>query len=90
MQEEITRRKNFMVNAGYTVFIIIITVFVFLTAGLIMPFWIALLLAAILQPLIRLLDRKLKTKKKTLSNVVLLLFYLIIGGVLIWVIVWKV
>lgn len=86
MQEEITRRKNFMVNAGYTVFIIIITVFVFLTAGLIMPFWIALLLAAILQPLIRLLDRKLKTKKKTLSNVVLLLFYLIIGGVLIWVI----
>lgn len=86
MKEKITERKEFIVNAGYVMLVIIISSLLLFTAGLIMPFWIALILAAVLQPIIRMLDRKMKTKKKTISNIVILFFYLVIGGLLVWII----
>lgn len=53
MPEVISRRKHFIINAVYITILIIIAGIIFLSARFIMPFWIALFLAAIMQPLTR-------------------------------------
>ena len=83
MQDEFLRKKQFIINTIYIVLVIVIGVLVILSAGLIMPFWIALLLAAIMQPLIKWLDRRIKIKKKAISAVACLMFYLTVGGLLV-------
>ena len=67
MSDEITQRKNFIINTIYAVLIIALIAICLLSASVIMPFWIALLLAAVMQPLTRLLDKKLPIKKNILS-----------------------
>lgn len=83
MKEQILKRKSLLINAGYVAVLLVLSCLVIFSAGLIMPFWIGLIIATVLQPIIRLLDRKLKLKKVILSKAVLLLFYLIIGGILL-------
>ena len=86
MSDEITQRKNFIINTIYAVLIIALIAICLLSASVIMPFWIALLLAAVMQPLTRLLDKKLPIKKNILSMIVCLIFYVIIGGAIVWMI----
>lgn len=74
MPEEISRRKHFIINAVYITILIIIAGIIFLSARFIMPFWIALFLAAIMQPLTRFLGRKIHIKKKHLATLVCFFF----------------
>ena len=85
MPEEISRRKHFIINAVYITILIIIAGIIFLSARFIMPFWIALFLAAIMQPLTRFLGRKIHIKKKHLATLVWFFFYLIIGSMVVWI-----
>lgn len=85
MPEEIRHRKHFIINAAYITILIIIAGIIFLSARLIMPFWIALFLAAIMQPLTRFLDGKIHIKKKHLATLVCLIFYLVIGSMVVWI-----
>ena len=86
MQDKLTQRKNFMLNTAYIALVIIMGLALVLTVNLFLPFWFALLVAAILQPLIRVLHKK-TGHKKLLSVIALLLFYLIIGGALVYAVV---
>ena len=85
MPEVISRRKHFIINAVYITILIIIAGIIFLSARFIMPFWIALFLAAIMQPLTRFLGRKIHIKKKHLATLVWFFFYLIIGSMVVWI-----
>lgn len=76
MPEKIIQRKCFVINTAYILIAAMLVLLTILTAGLLMPFWIALFLSAILQPITRLLSGKLGLKKKGLSTIVLFLFYL--------------
>lgn len=86
MSDEIIRRKAFIINAIYALLVIAAVAICFLTASIIMPFWVALLLAAMMQPFTRFLDKKLPVRKSILSTVVCLIFYVIIGGAIVWLI----
>lgn len=86
MPDETTRRKQFIINAVYTVLVILIAGLLIFSASLIMPFWVALLLAAMMQPLTRLLNSKWNIKKKFASSFVCILFFCMIGGIIAWVI----
>ena len=59
MKEQILKRKSLLINAGYVAVLLVLSCLVIFSAGLIMPFWIGLIIATVLQPIIRLLDRKL-------------------------------
>ena len=78
MPEKIIQRKCFVINTAYILIAAMLVLLTILTAGLLMPFWIALFLSAILQPITRLLSGKLGLKKKGLSAIVLFLFYLLL------------
>ena len=68
MPEKIIQRKCFVINTAYILIAAMLVLLTILTAGLLMPFWIALFLSAILQPITRLLSGKLEIKKKGLFN----------------------
>ena len=84
MPEKIIQRKCFVINTAYILIAAMLVLLTILTAGLLMPFWIALFLSAILQPITRLLSGKLGLKKKGLSTIVLFLFYLLLFCILIF------
>lgn len=84
MPEKIIQRKCFVINTAYILIAAMLVLLTILTAGLLMPFWIALFLSAILQPITRLLSGKLGLKKKGLSAIVLFLFYLLLFCILIF------
>lgn len=48
MKEEILKRKNLIINAGYAAVLLVLSCLVIFSAGLIMPFWIGLMIAAVL------------------------------------------
>ncbi len=64
MPEKIIQRKCFVINTAYILIAAMLVLLTILTAGLLMPFWIALFLSAILQPITRLLSGKLGLKRK--------------------------
>ena len=74
MPEVISRRKHFIINAVYITILIIIAGIIFLSARFIMPFWIALFLAAIMQPLTRFFRQEDTHKKETFSNTGMVFF----------------
>ena len=84
MPEKIIQCKCFVINTAYIVIVTLLVLLTILTAGLLMLFWIALFLSSILQPITRLLSGKLGLKKKGLSTIILFLFYLLLGGILIF------
>lgn len=86
MSEKVMRRKQFIINVVYTALIILIIGMCILLASLIMPFWVALLLAAMMQPFIRILNSKWKIKKKFASSFVCILFFCVMGGMIAWLI----
>ena len=51
MPEKIIQRKCFVINTAYILIAAMLVLLTILTAGLLMPFWIALFLSAILQPI---------------------------------------
>lgn len=68
MPEKIIQRKCFVINTAYILIAAMLVLLTILTAGLLMPFWIALFLSAILQPITRLFKRKTGTKKERIIN----------------------
>ena len=86
MPDKITLRKNFILNTAYIALVIVLGILAVLSANIIMPFWFALLIAALLQPAIRALNKKVG-HKKIWSVIILMLFYLIIGGAIVCAVV---
>lgn len=84
MPEKVIQRKCFVINTAYIIIVAMLVLLAVLTAGMLMPFWIALLLSAALQPITRLLSDKLGFKKKGLSAVILFIFYLLLGGIFVF------
>lgn len=80
MLQKIIQRKCFIINIAYIIVIVILILLTIFTAKLFMPFWIALFISTILQPIIHLLKEKLGLKKKGLSTIILFLFYLSLGS----------
>lgn len=68
MPEKIIQRKCFVINTAYILIAAMLVLLTILTAGLLMPFWIALFLSAILQPIIQIVKRKTGTKKERIIN----------------------
>lgn len=84
MPEKIAQRKHFLINTAYITLVIILSVLVVLSANIILPFWIALILAAVLQPIVQALSKKVHLKKKSISAIVLIIFYLIAGSIIVF------
>ena len=76
----VERRKDFIINVSY--FVIVATIFYVVVKylfGLVAPFAVGFLVAAVLQKTIRFLSRKLRLPKKLAAVLCILLFYAIIG-----------
>ncbi|MDO4493780.1 MAG: sporulation integral membrane protein YtvI [Clostridia bacterium] len=84
MTNEITRKKNFLIRLAYFMAVIAISVWI-CRKGLfmMMPFVIALVVALLLQPIIRLLTEKLHMPKGLCTSVLVFLFYIILGLILL-------
>ena len=88
--EEITKRRRFLINLLYWAAILAIVYLCFrYLLKLLMPFVIALLVAWILRPLCRLYKRRDKSLRLYTALVVatVLLFYLIIGGLVVIILI---
>lgn len=81
------KRKQFIINTIYWAIILVIVYLVFkYLVNLVMPFVIALLVAWILRPLARFFKKKLKKRQQLailLSIAAVILFYLIIGSLVL-------
>ena len=64
MPEKIIQRKCFVINTAYILIAAMLVLLTILTAGLLMPFWIALFLSAIFQ----IVKRKTGIKKERIIN----------------------
>ena len=79
------RRKGFIINTGYVVLMgLIFYVVVQYLFGLVAPFVVGFLVAALLQRSIQFLSRKLRLPRKLLAVVCVFLFYAVIGILLFW------
>jgi sporulation integral membrane protein YtvI len=79
------RRKGFIINTGYVVLMgLIFYVVVKYLFGLVAPFVVGFLVAALLQRSIQFLSRKLRLPRKLLAVVCVFLFYAVIGILLFW------
>ena len=88
--DEITKRRRFLINLLYWAAILAIVYLCFrYLLKLLMPFVIALLVAWILRPLCRLYKRRDKSLRLYTALVVatVLLFYLIIGGLVVIILI---
>jgi len=81
---ETQRRKAFIINAIYFLLVFaLIFVFFRYVIKIIMPFVIALAIAAILQPVIRVLHRKLRFEQTLAAIISVILFYGTVGVILV-------
>ena len=67
MPEKIIQRKCFVINTAYILIAAMLVLLTILTAGLLMPFWIALFLSAMYSRL-PIVKRKTGTKKERIIN----------------------
>lgn len=86
--EQTTKKKlKLIVNVLYLLTIAAIVVAVWKLLGVVFPFIMALLLVAIMQPVVKWLHKKLKIKGKHLSVAMVILVYAIAGSLLAWLVV---
>ena len=81
--DEITRKKNFIINTAYFALIVLIYYVTvrYVVNGLI-PFFLAGLVAVMLNRPINSLAKKLRIPRKGAAALILILFYVIVAGVL--------
>lgn len=84
MPEGRQKKLNFIVDVLFVAFIIAIAYVVIRVIGLIYPFFIALILVAIFQPLIRFIHRKLKINRKAVSLIIMALLYVCAALLIVW------
>ena len=83
MNDKIERRRRFLINTAFFAVIAAIA-YVLLKYALpvIMPFFIAFIISAILQPVITFLRKRIKLGQKSASSIVVVLFLCTIGFLL--------
>ena len=82
------KRKRFLINFAFFALIFALSVaLVRYALPALFPFVVAYIVTAILLPLVRLLNTKLKINKRMLSVVLVILFYGTIGVIVIWMLV---
>lgn len=86
MSDITAKQKQFIIKVIYIVLIILFTGILILFASLIMPFWVALLLTVIMQPLTKFLSDKWKMERKFASSFVCIFFFFVIGSIIAWTI----
>lgn len=87
MTEKSKQRLEFIINIVYFLFIIGIVYFVFkYVLNLVFPFIVAFMLVAMLHPIIRFINKRLKINKKIVSVVIIVLLYAILGSGIFWLI----
>ncbi len=80
MTDPVEKKRKFIINVAYWALIFAIVYFVMKKAVIVcMPFVISFILAACLQPLIRIISRKFKIKQKPASLIVVTLFFCTVG-----------
>lgn len=84
--EKTEKKRTFIINCIYTVLIaaIIYICFKYLL-GIIMPFFIAFLIVALLNPVVKWICRKTGLKKNLVFSVVLIVFYAFVGYLIVLV-----
>lgn len=91
MEEKLPKRRRFIINVAYWAFILVICYLIFrYLLNLLLPFIIAILVAWLLRMPCKWYARKLPGKKKLVSALVVatvVLFYLIIGGLVLLLVV---
>lgn len=81
---ETEKRKKFLINVAFWAVIAAIVYFAFKYAtGVFMPFIIAFVVASAMRPLARFVSRKLPIKQSVASVICVLLFFLLIGVLLV-------
>lgn len=68
MSDKIALRKNFLINSAYIALVIVLSVLAVLSANMIMPFWFALMIAALLQPVIKTVNKKSRSQESMVSR----------------------
>ena len=86
LSESGTKKVEFIIKAVYFAIIAVIVYAAYHFVGIIIPFVLAFLLVAALQPLIRLINKKLGVNKKLLSGVFITIVYIGAGAILFWLI----
>ena len=82
------KRKRFLINFAFFALIFALSVaLVRYALPALFPFVVAYIVTAILLPLVRLLNSKLKINKRILSVILVILFYGTIGVIVIWLLV---
>ncbi|MDL2258602.1 sporulation integral membrane protein YtvI [Eubacteriales bacterium OttesenSCG-928-K08] len=74
------KKLNFIINVLYVATIVFVAYVVWKLLGVLTPFIMALILVAIVQPLVKWLHKKLKIKSKHISVVLVILLYVAIGS----------
>lgn len=87
METNNRKKWNFILNVLYIAAIALVAYVAWKFLGVIRPFVMALILVAILQPLIKWLQRKLKIKSSHLSVALIILLYAAVGSLAVWLIV---
>lgn len=81
---ELERRKRFIINFLYFAILLGLAILLCRYAlGVLMPFLVALLVSLLLKPVVRFLREKCRVQKGVAGVVVVLLFYALIGFLLI-------
>lgn len=82
------KRKRFLINFAFFALIFALSVVLVRYAlPALFPFVVAYIVTAILLPLVRLINSKLKINKRILSVVLVILFYGTIGVIVIWLLI---
>jgi len=80
------RKQHFLVNLAYFAAILAIIYLVFkYLLRLIMPFFLALIFAAVMRPLVRFISRKLHMREKIVAAITSVLFFAVIGAVAVFI-----
>lgn len=78
------KHRDLLINAGYFALIVCLIYVVFnYLLSLIMPFFIAVIFAAIIRPLVKLLKNKCHMKENIAGLISLVIFFALLGGLLV-------
>lgn len=78
------KKRKFIINFVYLLILIAIIYFVFKYAiNILMPFFIAYIVASMLRPLVEVLCRRIKINRKIVSFIIVLIFYAIVAVIIV-------
>ena len=78
------KKRKFIINFVYLLILIAIIYFIFKYAiNILMPFFIAYIVASMLRPLVEVLCRRIKINRKIVSFIIVLIFYAIVAVIIV-------